>query len=122
MKNYIPVKLLRKSDAEQRRANTRERVRKSRAAAKNRAKEAKEKESKLDEMRFEGSLALTNQRRTLSGNIEASGTMFVKLNFSQPKKGESTKKRKRLASDRKRKEIQRLKGENEKLKRKTERL
>ena len=61
----------------------------------------------------------TNRRRTLLENIEASGTMSV---FSQSKKGESTKKRKRLPADRKRKEIQKLKCENGSLKRKTERL
>ena len=63
-----------------------------------------------------------NRRRTLLGNIEAFGTTFVKLNFSQPKKGKSTKKRKRLSADRKRKEIQKLKCENENLRRKTKRL
>ena len=73
-------------------------------------------------MHHKGIVATTNRRRTLLGDIEESGTMFVKLNFSQPKKGESTKKRRRLSADRKRKEIQKLKCENENLKRKTERL
>ena len=118
-RNYIPVKRLSKSDIEQRHTDTRERVRKSRAAAKQRVKETREKEPEPVEMSLD---AATNRKRTLLGNIEASGTMFVKLNFSQPKKGESTKKRKRLSAERKRKEIQKLKCKNESLKRKTERL
>ena len=73
-------------------------------------------------MNHRRTVVTTNRRRTLLENIEASETMFVKLNFSQPKKGESTKKRKRLSADRKREEIQKLKCENESLKRKTERL
>ena len=48
--------------------------------------------------------------------------MFVKLNFSQSKKRESTKKRKRLSADRKRKKIQKLKCENENLRRNTMRF
>ena len=51
-------------------------------------------------MNHRGTFATTNRRRTLLENIEAFGTMFVKLDFSQPKKGESTKKRKRLSADR----------------------
>ena len=86
-RNYIPVKRLSNSDIEQRCADTRERVRKSRAAAKQRVKEAREKkEPKPVEMRLERTVVTTNWRRTLLGNMEASGTMFVKLNFSQPKK------------------------------------
>ena len=73
-------------------------------------------------MNHRGTAATTNRIRTLLENIEAFGIMFVKLNFSQPKKGESTKKRKRLSADRIRKEIQKLKCENENLRRKTKRL
>ena len=73
-------------------------------------------------MNHRGTVATTNRRRILLGNIEAFGTMFVKLNFSQSKKGESTKKRKSLSADRKRKEIQKLKCENENLRRKTKRF
>ena len=119
-RNYIPVKRLRKFDIEQKSADIRELVRKSRAAAKQKVKEIREKEPVPVEMRLQGTVATTNWRRTLLRNIEASWTMFVKLNFSQPKKGESTKKQKRLSADRKRKEIQKLKCENESLKRKTE--
>ena len=73
-------------------------------------------------MNHRGTVATTNRRRTLLGNIEASGTMFVKLNLSTPKKGESTEKGTRLSADIKSKEIQKLECENESLKRKTERL
>ena len=55
-------------------------------------------------MNHGGTAATTNQKRTLLGNIEASGTMFVKLNFSQLKRGESTKKRKRPSADRQKEE------------------
>ena len=40
-------------------------------------------------MNHRGTVATTNRRRTLLGNIEGFGKMFVKPNFSQPKKGES---------------------------------
>ena len=59
-------------------------------------------------MNHRGTVATKNLKRTLLGNTETSEIMFVKLNFSKPKKGESTKKRKRLSADRKSKEIQKL--------------
>ena len=112
-RNYISVKNMGKAEVEKRCAAVRERVRKSRAAAKERIEQAK---------RIEGTLATTNDNTTLPGNLQTPGTMVVKLDFRQPKKSNSIRKRERLSADRKRKAVEKLQDENKKLKRKTERL
>ena len=58
-RNYIPIKRLSKFDIEQRRVDTRERVRKSRAAAKQRVKETREEGPESVEMRLEETVATT---------------------------------------------------------------
>ena len=112
-RNYISVKNMGKAEIEKRPAAVRERVRKSRAAAKERIEQAE---------RIEGTLATTNDNTTLPGNLQTPGTMVVKLDFRQPKKSNSSRKRERLLADRRRKAVEKLQDENKKLKRKTERL
>ena len=53
-------------------------------------------------MNHRGTVATKKPEKNIVGKIEAPGTMFVTLNFSNPKQGGSTKKRKRLSADRKR--------------------
>ena len=88
-------------------------MRKSKAAAKKRIGQAK---------RIEGTLATTNDNTTLPGNLQAPGTMVAKLNFRQPKKSNSSRKRERLLTDRRRKAVEKLQDEKKNLKRKSERL
>ena len=102
-----------RTEIEQRRAAVGERVRKSRTAVKERIGQAK---------RVEGTLATTNNNTTLLGNLQTPGTMVVKLDFRQPKKSNSSRKRDRLLADRRRKAVEKLQHENKNLKRKTERL
>ena len=114
-RNYISVKNMGKAEIEKRLVAVRERVRKSKAAAKERIEQAK---------RIEGTLATTNDNATLPGNLQTPGTMVVKLDFRQPKKSNmySSRKRERLLADRRRKAVEKLQDENKKLKCKTERL
>ena len=102
-----------RTEIEKRRAAVRERVGKSRAAAKESIRQAK---------RIEGTLATTTDNTTLPGNLQTPGTMVVKLDFRQPKKSNSGGKRERLLADRRRKAVEKLQDENKNLKRKTERL
>ena len=102
-----------RTEIEKRRAAVRERVRKWRAAAKERIGQTK---------RIEGTLATTNDNTTLPGNLQTRGTMVVKLDFCQPKKSNSSRKRERLLADRRRKAVEKLQDENKNLKRKPERL
>ena len=82
-----------------RRDVVRERARKSRAAAKERIGQAK---------RINGALATTNDNTTLLGNLQTLETMAVKLDFRQPKKSNSSRKRERLLADRRRKAVEKV--------------
>ena len=78
------MKNLGRTEIEKRRVAVRERVKKSTAAAKERIGQAK---------RIERTLATANDNTTLPGNLQTPGTMVVKLDFRQPKKNNSNRKR-----------------------------
>ena len=101
-RNYISVKYMGRTETEKRRAAVRKRVRKSKAAAKERIGQAQ---------RIEGTLATTNDNTTLPGKLQTPGTMVFKLNFRQPKKSNSSRKRERLLADRRRKPVESYKME-----------
>ena len=97
-----------RTEIEKRRVAVRERVRRSRTAAKEGIGQAE---------RIEGTLATTNDNTILPGNLQTPGTI-VTLGFRQPKKSNSRRKRERLLADRRRKAVEKLQDANKNLKRK----